>query len=167
MVDSIYINQCTVIQNGNGANGRFIFEVTHDTSGCPNPTGFNIMLKDDIKWTMISYMVEVEGTASCWNFNNNNSYIPEPNRLIAWNSSIDRIISAENSFELPQFATKMSACDNNSDNFMHSSFRVGDFRKFHALRRRNLSLSGLAGPAHGRSCHSAGGRTIISNIRIH
>jgi hypothetical protein len=166
MIDSVLLLSCTAIQNGNDSAGRYILEVSHDTSGCPNPSGFNIYIKDIFAWTLISYTVYVTGTASCWQFNNNNNYTSGTNRILAWNSSLDRVISAKNCWELPQYTLKMSACDNEPTNFFHGSHHTGTFKQFHVTRRRNTSLAGLAGPSHGRTCHSSGGRTIISNIRI-
>lgn len=166
-VDSITTQNLTSIDKNGDEKGSFHFKCTIPADGCGSASGFIILLKDVIPWTKISYKVEITGTSSCWNFNHNTNYLPAgvPHNILAWNSSLDRVVRCSNSFEQPQFTLKMYACDNNADNFYHSSFHVGNPKIFTAIRRRDAIGNGLAGPAIGIDCN--GGNTIeVSEIVV-
>lgn len=161
----------TIISQGDINEG---YEITfqHDTAGCgAADSGLFVAIKDFIPWTNISMEFYLTGTASCWSFNNG-GYVGSAGNsgtgyLLSYNSSLDVISKAVNSFELPQYTKQMNACDNASTNFMHSSYYTGAFRKFSITRRRDSS-GNLAGPCTGRSCNStgAGSWTTIRNIYV-
>lgn len=169
-VNNVYTQNFTVTTSGDVGKG-FVLDGYHTTGGCgtTDPSGVFIELKDDVPWTYITMEFYLTGTAACWSFNNGGypNAINNTGNLLSFNSSLDRVFNSTNSFELPQFAIKMNACDNNANNFMHGSFQVGSFRTFRVTRRRNTS-GNLAGPHHGRSCNSTGtgARTIIKNIFV-
>lgn len=147
-------NITTVNTNGNVGSG-FVYSITTPGDGCTDNNGFVILLRDIIPWTKISYRVRFSGSgASCWAFNQGSSYGTSGHNILSWNSSIDKVTKCTNSFELSQFALKMNACDNNSNNFLHGSYRVGSYQEFTAIRRRD-SMASLAGPAIGLQCNGA------------
>lgn len=156
----------TVVSSGEDSYGGYFIKFQIDSAGCGAPNSrFSIELKDQTPWTNISYEAYNEGTASCWDFNAGGAF--GLGNLLAYNSSIDTISRAVNCFELPQFAKKMSACDNNSDNFMHNVYAVGTFRSFFVTRRRNLTTS-LVNLNFERSCNSTGTGSfiIVRNIFV-
>lgn len=170
LVDTVTITNCTTVSNGNDSNGRYALEVYHNTGGCgtTDHSAINILIKDFIPWTILIYDVYVSGSAACWSFNQGTSYNQGTHNILSFNSSLDPVYKAKNCWEYPQFALKMTACDNNSDNFFHGNFKVGSYASWTAVRRRDTNAAGLAGVAAGRSCNTTGTGSVtrISNIRV-
>jgi hypothetical protein len=171
-VHAVTLYNCTLITSETGDYGPYAgyqIKVTHDTTGCGNPSSyFYLELKNDISWSRISCEFEVEGVASCWGFNDG-SYALDGN-LQSYNESSYDIIPnyrAINSWEKSQFQShgRISACDNESNNFFHGSFHTGNPKRF-LMRRRKNNLSNRGGLSHGRSCNNSGVYSIIRNIRI-
>jgi hypothetical protein len=152
-----------------GTGGGYQVKSEHGGFGCSN-SGMYVELLDTIPWTNITYEVSVEGGASCWSFNHHtNGYGPSPgsgNMLAYSEASGDRISRPFNSWEVPSFQShnRTFACDNNSDNFYHGTYQVGNPKTFFMQRRRNVNGS-LAGPHIGIACVGAGS-LLIRNIRI-
>lgn len=152
-----------------GSNGGYQVKTTYNSYGCSN-SGVFVELLDTVTWTNITYEVVLTGTSACWSFNHHeNSYGPSPKsgNMEAYSESLgDRVSRPLNSWEVSTFQShnRTFACNNNSNNFYHSSFNVGDPKRFFMQRRRNVNGS-LAGPHVGRACTN-GGTTIIRNIRI-
>lgn len=164
-VSSVSTSNCTVVRNGD-VNGKYLLEVTHPNNGCGSQSGVNIYIDDFIDWRYLSYKVYLTGTASCWRFNEGTGYGTTTHNILGWDPNQgDTVGAAQNCWELGQYTLKMSACDNNADNFFHSSFHTGSFKSFIVKRRRDTSTTALAGPAVGRTC-SGSGTTIISDIRV-
>ena len=162
MVDAVNTSgTSSIISSGNDSNGRYKLSFQHSNSGCDS-SGFAIKIKKDIEWSYLMCDFYMEGTASCWNFNCD-GYSPSSG-MLSWDSaSGDLFMDSFNSFELSQYTKKSSACDNNSDNFMHSGYYTGSNRGFTMLSRRNGTL--YAGPTHGRACNGSG-VTNVTNIII-
>lgn len=186
-VNAVYTNNMTITTNGNGSDGNYVFQGTHDTGGCGGPdSGVFIQLKDNISWSYITVKFSLTGTASCWTFmgggNSNDgsaggyygiagtppatmSSYPGGN-IEFYNESLgDRTFWDVNAFTNPAstMAKKMNACDNAADNF----FRYGTSEKqFWITCRRKSSSLGLAGVWAGRSCNTTGVYTKIENIII-
>lgn len=162
-INQVVQANCTVLDSGNDpSDGSYYLKMQPNNGGCgatPN-SKFYIELKDNIPWTKISYEVYIVGAASCWNFNQGGSY-GLGNFLSFDTASGDRVFYSQNSFELPQFTTKMSACDNLSTNFYHGNFQVGPFRSFFVTRRRDTSNSNLANINIEISCNGAGSPNYI------
>lgn len=160
--------QCT-IQDQITDNRGAVITFLHQAVGCGS-SGFTILLKDVIPWTKISYTLRHEnGGSSCWNINHggSTSYLPSAHNIVSYDPNQgDRFYKAKNSFELAQYTVKTFACDNNSDNFLHSGYHTGTFKEFVTVRRRDTSTSNLAGPAFGKACIFGPGTTTISNIRV-
>lgn len=161
-ISSVSLLNCTNTNLSDIETGA-VLTFSHPAIGCSS-SGFTILLKDIIPWTRITYKIYLTGTTSCWAFSEGTSYVPVNANIVSWNSSQDRVFFPINCWELPQYTLKMSACDNNSDNFFHGSFATGSFREFYTTRRRD-SMSSLAGLSCGRACLVAG-TTIISDIRV-
>lgn len=154
-VDSITNTGIASVDKNGDERGSFHYKVTTPNDGCTTNNGFVILLKDVISWTKMSYKVTLTGTASCWNFNHNTNYLPAvAHNILGFNSSLDTVTKCTNTFEQSQFALKMFACDNNSDNFFHGSFAVGNPKIFTAVRRRDSISNGLAGPGIGVNCNA-------------
>lgn len=173
MIDSLVVSGCSIISQGDDANGLYTATLQHDVPGCGGPSaGFWVKIKNTIPWTRVLCTFSCTGTASCWSFNNT-GYVdiaPGDGNLLNYNPSQGDIMyrsDAVNSFNFTNFTVQAAACDNDSTNFMHYSFQAGDPKVFTMLSRRN-STGNIAGPNHGRSCNSTGGgsRTTISNIYI-
>jgi hypothetical protein len=163
MVSSVnYSGPYTVNASTNDSNGFYYLDFSHGNGGCDS-SGFAIKINSSIEWSYLVCKFYCEGVASCWNFNTD-GYSPSSGMLSYSEGSGDRIFDYVNCFEYSQFARKSSACDNNSDNFMHSSFAVSSTRSFYMLSRRNGTSS--AGPTHGRACNYLG-RTIVTDIYIY
>lgn len=170
-VSQVVVTGGTLLASGD-SEGGFYVSFQHDQAGCGGPeSGVFIELKDFIPWTNISMEFYLTGTAACWDFNNGTRATNIGNsgtgNLLSFDSFLDRVHKSVNCFELPQFALKMSACDNNSDNFFNSGYHVGAFKSFRINRRRNVN-GNLAGPMHARSCNTTGSGsvTIIRNIYV-
>ena len=162
MVDAVWTQGTSSINSStNDSNGYYRLSFAHQNSGCDS-SGFAIKIKRHIEWSYLICDFYLEGTASCWNFNCD-GYSPSSGMLNWDSASGDLFMDPFNSFELSQFTKKSSTCDNNSDNFLHSSFAVGANRGFTMLSRRNGTS--YAGPTHGRACNGSG-LTIVSNIII-
>jgi hypothetical protein len=163
MIDSVgYSGTYSVNASGADSNGFYYLDFAHGNGGCDS-SGFAIKIKSAYDWSYLACKFYCEGVASCWNFNAD-GYSPSSG-MLSWDSSQgDRIYDYLNCFEYSQFAKKSSACDNNSDNFMHSSFAVSSTRSFYMLSRRNGTSS--AGPTHGRACNYLG-RTVVTEIYIY
>lgn len=169
----ITLYNCTIInsETGNyGPYGGYQIKVSHDTSGCGNPgSNFYVEIKSSVVGKYLSCEFEMTGVASCWGFNDG-GYSGTDGNLLSYNESSGDIIPnyrSLNSWEKTQFQThsKISACDNDSNNFFHSGYHTGDPKIFLMRRRRN-NLNSNFGPAHGRSCNNTGVHTIIRNIRV-
>lgn len=157
-------------ESGNlSPGGGYQIKTSYPSQNCSN-SGVFVELLDTIAWTNITYEVILTGTSACWSFNHHtNSYGPSPGsgNILAYDeSSGDRVSRPLNSWEVAAFQSnsRTFACHNNSNNFYHSNFDVGDPKTFFMQRRRNVNGS-LAGPHVARACTNAG-TTIIRNIRI-
>jgi hypothetical protein len=157
-----------------GADGGAIVTVTMIgalPNGCASNNGVVVLLKDFVKWTRVHCTFTSTGTSSCWGWNGDNGYgagltTPTGN-LAAYNANAgDFTYNEFNVWNLPQFRKYFSACDNNSDNYMHNSFRVGASRGFTMFSRRS-SMHSLAGPSHGRTCTAVVDGTItFSSMKV-
>jgi len=172
-VHGVTLYNCTIIsaETGDvGPYGGYQVKVTHDTSGCGSSQSnyFYLELKSSLVGKYISCEFEMTGVASCWGFNDA-GYALGGNLLSYSESSGDLIPNYRslNSWEKTQFQShnKISACDNDSNNFFHSSYHTGNPKKL-LMRRRRDNLSANFGPSHGRSCNNTGVYTIIRNIRV-
>ena len=174
MIDAVITTGMTTTVNGD-VNGSYVYQGTLDLGGCGNPnSAVFVRLKDTIPWTKITCFFEMNGTASCWTFMGGNSgtgeVVPSTTGLIpggnieGFNLSLgDRIFRDNGTFiSNPSYAVKLSACDNNADNF----FRFNDYKSFWVTTRRKNISNGLAGVFHSRSCNQTGKYIKISNIFI-
>lgn len=167
----------TVISSGNdGPLGGYQLVFQHDTGGCGSgpDSGVYIELNDSTPWTYITWEWVGIGVAACWDFTNSSGWGggagPTAANLINYDESAGDMVSRSyNSWEYPQFQShsKVYACDNDSNNFFHGGYQVGNPKSFFMKRRRNSLLS-YAGIHHGRSCNNygVGITTTIRNIRI-
>lgn len=156
MIDSVTFTTGTILNQGNMTNG---YEITfrHENISCNNSL-VKVLLKDTIPWTRINYQWLGNGTSACWWFDDSN--------LLTYNESLgDKVSKCHLTWEVPEYQshTKISACDNDANNFMR--FNQSEYKSFFVYRRRN-SMSSLAGIFHSRSCSSANGITVIRNIFI-
>jgi hypothetical protein len=159
---------------GTETNGAAIVTATmlfNTANGCSSNNGIFIRIKDVIPWRKIYVSFISTGVASCWGWNGNNGYgagmtsSQQQGNLLSYNASLGDFTRNEfNVWNLPQFRKYFSACDNNSDNYMHGSFAVGTSRGFDIYSRRN-NMGVLAGPSHGRTCMNNGTITM-TNMRI-
>lgn len=155
-------------ETGNiGPNGGYQVKTEYPTFNCSN-SGVFVELLDTIPWTNITYEILTTGASACWTFNRT-GYGPTPTdgNMASYNESLgDRVSRPKNSWEVAAFQShaKDYACDNNSNNFHHGNFQVGNPKTFFMQRRRNVNGS-LAGPHVGKACTGAG-TTMIRNIRI-
>jgi len=164
-INQVIFTNGVVNSNGADSSGGFFIQFQFDSPGCGQPdSSIRVELKDPIPWTKITYEVYNVGSASCWSYNQGSF----AGNLLGFDVNQDRLFNCVNSFELPQYAKKMTACDNNSDNFLHGSYKTGSFNSFFVTRRRN-SPSTLAQIAHQRSCNSTGASSyvIIRNIFVY
>ena len=170
MVYAINLTGSTVVDLGTGnigPYGGYQLRVTHDNSGCGGPDSrVYLELINNINWKFISCEFIMEGTAACWGFNTDSFAVP--GNLTTYNESLGDIIPnyrAQNSWENPTYQThdKISACDNDANNF----FRFSGVKRMLMKRRINIENS-RGGISHGRSCSStgSGSYTIIRNIRV-
>jgi hypothetical protein len=164
-IDSISLTQASIVtaETGNlGPSGEYQIKVNHLNSGC-DFTQVNIVLKDNIDWSYITFEMHTTGGSACWGFNHGN--YSESGNLYSYDESAgDRIFESINSWELPQFQShnRTVACDNDDNNFMR--YNTSGPRVFAMKRRRNKNGS-LAFISHGRACNNYG-TTLIKNIRI-
>lgn len=163
-ISAISLTSCLFTVDQVGDFGQWTF--TMNNVGCGS-TGFNLIIRDSnipFVWSKISWKTYIGFTSSCWSFaNTNGTYGTGNHNILSWNSSLDSISKPKNCWELSQYTLKMNACDNNTDNFLHSSYATGSFRYWNMVRRRNGTLS--AGPAAGFAC-TAGGTCIITQITV-
>ena len=169
-VYGVSVNNATINtgDTGNlGTRGGYQLSVTQQGVGCGS-TGLLLELNDTVPWSNITFEAVVTGAYSCWSFCTGGFVSAGGGNILSYNEGNgDRISRAFNSWELPQFQThdRQSACDNNSDNFLHTSFNVGDPKRFFMKRRRDVN-GNRGGISIGYACVSTVGTTIIRNIRI-
>jgi|14BtaG_2_1085337.scaffolds.fasta_scaffold16549_2 hypothetical protein len=172
MIDSITLKN-TDQTFGGDVDGQFVFEGFKTVAGCDNSAVY-IRLKDPIDWNMISCRFTINGYASCWSFNSSSGYGPGPydGNLHSYDPSKNDFFSesrSTNSWGHTQFQShsRVFACDNNSNNFYHSGYHLGDPKIFIMKRRRNLNGE-LAGIYHSTACQGSGtGHNVkISDINI-
>ena len=135
--------------------------------GCGS-TGATMIINDatiPFPWTKIAWRTRVNFTSACWNFaNTNSSYGIGAHNILSWNTALgDAVSRTVNSFELSQYALKMEACDNETNNFLHPSYATGSFREWNMFRRRNGTNTAAA--AAGFACTS-GGVFKISQLMV-
>jgi hypothetical protein len=171
IVDNTGRTTYTVTTAANGGAIVTVDMLADLSNSCASNNGVFIELKDTIEWTRLYVRFISTGVASCWGWNGNNGYgsgftsTQAQGNLRAYNESLGDFTKNEfNVWNLPQFQKYFSACDNNSTNYMHSSFQVGTSRGFDMFCRRN-NTAVLAGPSHGRTCSNTGS-LIISDMRI-
>ena len=149
-----------------GSDGSYQFTFTHNAVGCGS-TGYYIELKDNIAWKYMSFRFQSTNLVSaCWSFCTG-GYAPASGNILSYDEGKgDIVFFNQNSWEKTQFQThnKESACDNDSNNFLHGSYYTG-FPIITWMRRRRNVNGSLAGIAIGFACTN-GGTTSISNIRI-
>jgi hypothetical protein len=168
-VNAIYLVGSTIIGQ-DVENGGYSITVQHNTGNACDGTGVFIQLKDTIPWTRISAEFWTRGTAACWSFMQPGGYGSGSGdgNILTYNESLgDRCLRTYLSQDEAQFIThdKVSACDNEANNFMR--YNSTTYRKSTFVRRRNVNGS-LGGVHHGRACSEVGSNalTIIKNIRI-
>jgi len=168
-ISSINLTSCYFLNSYDDKNGGGVWTFKTLAVGCGS-TGFNLIINDSdipFAWTKISWNMRTTTKSSCWNFSNGTSYGAGAHNLSNYSEANgDRVSSMVNAFNLSQFSSpKMGACDNNSDNFMHGTYAVGDKRGFASYRRRSGTAS--AGVGIGFACISVAGETTISDIRVY
>ena len=174
LIDSVVVDTSgrTSYTITTGSNGGAIVNVTmtyDSANSCASNNGVVILLKDFVKWTGLHCSFTSTGAASCWGWNGDNGYgagltTPTGN-LSAYNANLgDFTYNEFNVWDLPQFRKYFSACDNNSDNYMHGNYQVGSSRGFTMFNRRS-NMNSLAGPSHGRTCNTTG-NIIFSSIKV-
>lgn len=157
------------------SNGSFVYSGYKTNTGCDNSVVY-IELKDPFAWNRISCRFIINGHAACWTFNTTGGWNPghftPSGNLLGYDASAGDVFTESrslNSWGYTQFQShdRTAACDNNSNNFYHSSFQVGNPMMFLMRRRRNTS-GNLAGIYHASACHGSGtGHNItIKDIKI-
>jgi len=165
MIDSVTTNAITTTANGD-VGGSYQFRGTINASGCGSGTAsfVSIRIKDTIPWTKMTCYFEMDGVASCWNFNESLGNMEGYNEALG-----DRIFRDTNAFSSnANFQKKLNACDNNNTNFFHSAFATGgaaSVKSFWVTTRRTINGS-LSGPYHKRECNDTARYILISNIFI-
>lgn len=162
-INAITLTNSSIISQGD-VNGGAEIKIQHAGDACITPSAFYIELKDMIAWTNITCEFYLTNKASCWAFNVA-GYGAVTGNLLTYNSSLDKISKSVNCFELPQFTTQITVCDNATTNMYHVSYAVGAYRSFFISRRRNVG-TGLAGISHGLSCISVNGISTVRNIFV-
>jgi hypothetical protein len=164
-IERIELTSATIVtgETGNlGPRGEWQIKVTHDNCGC-DLTKVNIVLKNNIPWTNITFTMDTTGGAACWGWNHDG--YSETGNLFAYDEGAsDRIFESVNSWELAQFQShnRTIACDNDENNFMR--YNTEGPRVFSMKRRRNPNGE-LGAISFARACN-CGGYTIVKNIRI-
>jgi hypothetical protein len=164
MIDSVTTNLITTTVNGD-VGGAYQFRGIIDSPGCGQPpSSVSIRIKDTIPWTKMTCYFEMDGTASCWDFNQSNGNMQTYNESLG-----DRIFRDTNAFSSnSNFVKKLFACDNENTNFFHNSFATGganSIKSFWVTTRRTIN-GNLSGPYHYRSCNTTGRYILITNIFI-
>jgi len=174
LIDSVVIDTTgrTSYTVTTGPDGGAVVTVTmlvNPINGCQSNNGARVVIKDFVRWTKMHCTYTSTGTAACWGWNGNNGYgagltTPTGN-MTTYNAALgDFTYNEFNVWNLPQFRKYFSACDNNTDNYMHPSYLVGASRGFTMFTRR-ATMSSLAGPSHGRTC-SGTGTIIFSSMKV-
>lgn len=169
---AINLLDATIIPEGTGdigLNGGYQVKCYFGSSDC-NTSAIFLQLKNNIVWTNIACEFELCGTSSCWGFNATSyGVVPSLGYLQPYNESLGDIIPnyrCKNTWEIPLHQThnKVSACDNDSNNF----FRGINNPKTFIMKRRRDTSGNYAGINHGRACKAGGieNYTIIKNIYI-
>lgn len=168
-VNSISLSNASIDTANTGdiaINNGYQLTTNHSSVGCGS-TGLYIELKDNIAWKFMSFeFYTADLVSSCWSFCTG-GYAPASGNILSYDESKgDITFNNLNSWEKPQFQThdKQSACDNDSNNFLHGGYYSGSPRIVGMRRRRNVG-AGLAGIALGFAC-TGGGTVITRNIRI-
>lgn len=165
-ITQIDLVSCTfdsVVQSARFSEWTF----TSPNVGC-GATGATMIINDatiPFQWTKIAWKTRINFTSSCWNLahSNNNTGVGAHN-ILGWDPALgDAVSRSVNSFELPQYALKMFACDNDANNFLHQTYATGSFREWNMYRRRNGTNT--AGPAIGFAC-TGGGVFKISQLMV-
>lgn len=171
ILDSTGRSTYTITTNVDGSAIVTVNMLLNSSNSCGSNNGVFVQLKDTMEWNNLYVRFISTGVASCWGWNGNNSYgsglspSQSQGNLLSYNEGLGDFTKNEfNVWNLPQFRKYFSACDNNSDNYMHGSFQVGSLRGFDMYCRRN-NMSLLGGPSHGRTCSNTG-TLIISNMII-
>jgi hypothetical protein len=174
LIDSVVVDTSgrTTYTITTGSDGGAIVNVTMNNdpaNSCASNNGVVVLIKDFVRWTGVHCNFTSTGGASCWGWNGSNGYgagISTPTgNLSVYNEALGDVTYNEfNVWNLPQFRKYFSACDNNSDNYMHGSYLVGTSRGFTMFNRRS-TMGSLAGPSHGRTC-SVNGTVVISSIKV-
>ena len=167
MISSVTSDGFDINVNGD-LDGSYQFKGTIQSgySGCGLPTipYVNIKIKDDISWTKMTCYFEMTGTASCWWFNQGDGNFQNYNEALG-----DRIFKDTNAFSSnANFVKKLYACDNDNNNFFHSTYATGgatSVKSFWVTSRRILNEN-LSGPYHKRICNPTGYYILIKNIFI-
>lgn len=174
-VNSVQITGGTILNQGNDAGGGFSVSFQHNNGGCGGAdSGIFVELKDTFAWKYISCRISVIGSASCWSFSNSGSAYgvisgyPGTGNLYDYDPAQgDTFVRSYLSVNDSPYTThsKVTACDNDADNFFR--FNTDVYRGFTMVRRRNVNGS-LAGIHTGRSCNGTGSGavTVIDQIRI-
>jgi len=149
-------------------DGSYVFEGYKTVAGCDNSAVY-IELRDSIPWNRVSCRFVINGYASCWSFNHTSGWGPGPfdGNLQSYDPNQRDFFSEERSINswghVPfQSHSRTYACDNNSNNFYHSSFHLGDPKMFIMRRRRNESGQ-LAGIYYSTACQGSG---VGHNVKI-
>lgn len=165
MIDSISIVQGTILQQGNLSNG-FEIKFRHENPGGCDYSGMQIILKDIIPWTHITFQWLGNLTGACWWFNTNYGTFSNGN-ISNYNESLgDRVSRCYLSWEVSDFQphlNKIAACDNEPTNFMR--YNSAKYKSFYMTSRRSVNGS-LAGLTHVRACNAINGISIFKNIFI-
>lgn len=167
MVNSVTLHNTQQTVSGD-VDGYYVFEGYKTVAGCDS-SGVYIELNDTIQWNRISCRFIINGSASCWSFNDGSGWGPGPydGNLQSYDPAQSDFFSEErsiNSWGYTQFQShsRTFACDNDSNNFYHGSYQVGDPKMFIMRRRRNDSGS-LAGIYHSTACQGSG---VGHNVKI-
>lgn len=165
MIDSVVANNTTIVTNGD-VNGSYEFKGIINAAGCGSGVASDVFIKikNTISWSKMTCFFEMDGVASCWNFNEGGG-----NMLTYSEASGDRIFRDTNAFSSnANFVRKLNACDNDPSNFFHSAFATGgssSIKSFWVTSRRNMN-GNISGPFHGRQCNDTGKYILIKNIFI-
>ncbi len=163
-VHSIVTSNMTILAEGEDSLGGYYLSayINSNAPGCgsPNFPVMSVNIKNEalLGWKKVTFKTYGTFITSCWSLNEN-AY---SNNISSYSAVAgDRIFKSKNCFELPQFAVKTTACDNESDNAFHSYNVVGTYREWYQTRRRD-SLTAIAGPSIELGCNSVGESFIIT-----
>ena len=175
MISNILVNTSsgtTYVVSSDFYGGAIVTATFSNTGSCSSNEGISIAIKDVIPWTRLYCSFVSVGGCSCWGWNGDNGYgtgINLTGNLKPYSAASGDFTRNEfNVWNLPQFIKYFSACDNNSTNYMHTTYLVGSSRGFDMYCRRK-SMATLVGPSHGRACTPVSinhGSVTISKMRI-